>query len=896
MSHDANQAFCRGAYGDAAALYGKVLLTSLTPSARAVVLCNRAAAYAAMDLNRKALADAEAALAEDPDSLRAILLKGDALGALGRGADATDTWRRGTTVSSGDVLLLAQISERLASHGKGLSAGGATTRPASKDQNAIAAVVAARAQPCSTAPTPPPSVPPAQASQAQAANDAPSAVAFLRSPEKPAEAAPKDRAADASESWVANAEVVAGMQAAMSLMNAGSYTDAAARFGKVLLEMPDNLQALAGRGTALAYAGKLPDAKRDLDKAQRIAPTDLDIMGRRVQVLQAMELHAELTQVVSKMLESSPRNPKALYSRGKAYYSLHNYRRAVADFRVLLRVAQGTSAIYNLLGTSLAAMGRCKEAIKAYESALQHDPSLKEAHINIGQAYRDLAEVDLAESHFSRAVDMNPNFVPSHWRRGLLRHVMGETSLAIADLQDVVRLQPANLEARALLGVALTANGRFTEANREYKRLLHDDPMHPGYHHYVLSQLLHCLLDSPPASHGLDAAVPEEIKLGAAKQLPANSVVVAAGADVLHKTERRGPLPKDLVEVDPATISAEQTAIHDAARVIGKRMQVRLPGFVPNLRLQKQAGLAVLDVAQRVRQAWLQCTLQDAVDLGWRSIYDVAVLWRQLGEPNDNVWWIDGMPRRDFEEGFGSHTPILKGQHETVRYYPQYPRVFKAMKELAAEQWRLDDDQAKKLDRAVDCYQLRQLRGRDDFVISPCFGVVGGKMEGTRLTVQDRPPEGVEVSIRTALTPSRWSTYDTEMQAAWRHLCEVAQKELKDQTGTSPAISDELLDAILRLSFYWYNFMPLSRGSAAVGLAVLMALMLGCGYELTEQAPSGCALDWEAILTPSLADFTAANRQWILKSTRPQQIRADHLQRLSDCFPTYRAMLTALRS
>ena len=189
MSHDANQAFCRGAYGDAAALYGKVLLTSLTPSARAMVLCNRAAAYAAMDLNRKALADAEAALAEDPDSLRAILLKGDALGALGRGADATDTWRRGTTVSSGDVLLLAQISERLASHGKGLSAGGATTRPASKDQNAIAAVVAARAQPCSTAPTPPPSVPPAQASQAQAANDAPSAVAFLRSPEKPAEAA-----------------------------------------------------------------------------------------------------------------------------------------------------------------------------------------------------------------------------------------------------------------------------------------------------------------------------------------------------------------------------------------------------------------------------------------------------------------------------------------------------------------------------------------------------------------------------------------------------------------------------------------------------------------------------------------------------------------------------------
>ena len=48
--------------------------------------------------------------------------------------------------------------------------------------------------------------------------------------------------------------------------------------------------------------------------------------------------------------------------------------------------------------------------------------------------------------------------------------------------------------------------------------------------------------------------------------------------------------------------------------------------------------------------------------------------WRQLSEPNDQVVWVDLLTRREFEAGFGSHTPMYSGQTKCVRYYMNFER------------------------------------------------------------------------------------------------------------------------------------------------------------------------------------------------------------------------------
>ena len=56
-------------------------------------------------------------------------------------------------------------------------------------------------------------------------------------------------------------------------------------------------------------------------------------------------------------------------------------------------------------------------------------------------------------------------------------------------------------------------------------------------------------------------------------------------------------------------------------------------------------------------------------------------------------------------------------------------------------------------------------------------------------TVQERPPEGVEVSIRTPLTPARWAAYEPEMQASWAAYCQCAARCLGEAARTEEPLT-----------------------------------------------------------------------------------------------------------
>ena len=67
----------------------------------------------------------------------------------------------------------------------------------------------------------------------------------------------------------------------------------------------------------------------------------------------------------------------------------------------------------------------------------------------------------------------------------------------------------------------------------------------------------------------------------------------------------------------------------------------------------------------------------------WRDFFDVAVKWRQLGEPFDTVLWIDcTAAQEDKHDKVGLQTFIHHGVGKNIRYYPYFDQTFALMKKL----------------------------------------------------------------------------------------------------------------------------------------------------------------------------------------------------------------------
>ena len=66
------------------------------------------------------------------------------------------------------------------------------------------------------------------------------------------------------------------------------------------------------------------------------------------------------------------------------------------------------------------------------------------------------------------------------------------------------------------------------------------------------------------------------------------------------------------------------------------------------------------------------------------------------------------------------------------------------------------------IEKALSLSEILKIIGKNFFVMLRCSSLVrpGTFLEGTRLTVTDRPPEGFEFTIRTSVFPARFKLFE----------------------------------------------------------------------------------------------------------------------------------------
>ena len=441
-------------------------------------------------------------------------------------------------------------------------------------------------------------------------------------------------------------------------------------------------------------------------------------------------------------------------------------------------------------------------------------------------------------------------------------------------------------------------------------------------------------LDSNVKAWKLDDLVSPAIKEGWSKRSDPNCHEIAS-----HSMDSK-MLHAALAKIPPVECRRERRGKgetwSEAADSYGKFIQLKCVGFLENKRQHRQFGLGIIEASQLIMS-------RREGGQTWRECFDVLVKWRQVSEPNDPVWWVDQLSRNAFEEGFGLQTPIVSGELKVFRYYPYFERAFALLKKLTCKQCELDKESRAVVEAAGSLDELWAIVKEDFWVVAPCKshstprGVV--EMEGTRLTLQkwDRENKaenfnarkrstGYNFTIRTPGTPKRFAQFSQQLDVLWDKLfVQLGHEEVggeskgkggdhKDDDDNDDGGGDDddvdgrgieatkgLVEIALLVFYYWVCFAPLTRGSAAVGYGMMLAI-LRCGGITLLSMPEGVQLDWEAILAESSSSFVEQWAGWMSAcATRDKWVRhrghnafTDDLGRISLVLPTLRSRLEAL--
>ena len=719
--------------------------------------------------------------------------------------------------------------------------------------------------------------------------DGSSAVVIERPPTPPP-AVPDTSAVVADDKGVASTDqdtlervTLALLMRGHQLVNQGQAADAERLYNQVVGHaladrVPRATVAFAhvGLGTIEVQRRKWLNAAQHFARAIKVDPTNAEGHKRLGQLHLASNNVGSAFPLLERYVALSNESPAALYELAQLHMKRRDYvkaealvRRAVTHASFAEQDDEQRRGQLDLLGLTLISLGSPNEALEQFDAALKIAGSERSVTlVGKAEAQRELGDWAGARASLIAATSSSPVHPEAHRRLGFLSYAGGDLPQAVQSLTVALRVSPDDAEVLARRGIAALGACSFVAATTDFRTLLTADATTPYAFNWLAARAVMQAAAVSPASFSLDDALDPVTKEAWCKRKSCPDRRPPSDADLaLARRLEKQQVPKHW--------RAMARAVYPTADRLGSLLQYQVPGFLSNRRQHRQFGLAMIEAASLVRAGRID---------GWRSLFSVAVRWRQLSELNDPVFWVDKLPPASFAAGFGSHTPMYTGQTKVVRYGGFLDRALTAVRTGLVRDGRCTAAEAA---GAASPQALLDLVGEDFWTATYVMCGDDEPLEGTRITIQRDggrtsaipsdglpPPDHLDVSIRTAGTPDRLARYSRKLDRAFAAVLAALSA---DTSVVEPA---------LELVFYWYNAMPLSRGTAACGLVVLYALLLADkGHCVVKPIPRDMQVDWEAILEPNPDVFVSKMNEWLTDARATGPTAAAHQALLTKVEP-----------
>ena len=291
-----------------------------------------------------------------------------------------------------------------------------------------------------------------------------------------------------------------------SVDDQGVLKDAQDRLSALLQDSPDNAEALHALGLTELKLGDPDDAMQHLQHAISNAPKEVriaitlsqaklqqkDIKGAEAVLVKVAENSpesvdaqtvladfyisqkrpAEAETHLQRALQIEPKSGSALLALGRLQFSLGRKPEAEQNFK-RLETFPGYESTY---GIFLSQEGRHDEALKEFERLAKEHPDDRQIRTWLVTAYSGANRPDDARKKLSDALKKNAKDADALLQRAELYLGTREYSLAEADLNRVVKLQPDGPEVHYLLARLNRARGNMLVYRQQLSQTLMLNP------------------------------------------------------------------------------------------------------------------------------------------------------------------------------------------------------------------------------------------------------------------------------------------------------------------------------------------------------------------------------------------------------------------------------------
>jgi tetratricopeptide (TPR) repeat protein len=257
------------------------------------------------------------------------------------------------------------------------------------------------------------------------------------------------------------------------------YDAAIADFDKASALDPKNVWAVANRGIALFWKRDVAGAEEAFARAAAL-DADNPVMqrGRGMVALQVQNF-AEAEKLLRSSLKTEPDNAYAHYSLAFALFGQRDLEGALAETEQSIKLDPGYSSAYGLKASLLMSLKRPDDAIAATDALVKAFPKSSEALVMASNLYdqfgrtdksaemlgaslrgeetpvalvtranrRPVSETDQKLADLTKALQIDPNYIPALLSRGNTEWMEYQYKEALADVNKAIQLSPDALPA-----------------------------------------------------------------------------------------------------------------------------------------------------------------------------------------------------------------------------------------------------------------------------------------------------------------------------------------------------------------------------------------------------------------------------------------------------------------